>query len=151
MSDRIVVMNNGRAEQIGEPFEIYNHPATSFVANFVGTLSTLHARVKDAAAGIVEIGGQKVSLGRPLDRKSGDEIDIGVRPETVAIGARPGHDASLRARIDEVSFLGSVVRIRVAVGENAISVDTFNTATSHPPVIGSDCEISFSTDALVYW
>jgi putative spermidine/putrescine transport system ATP-binding protein len=151
MSDRIVVMNNGRAEQIGEPFEIYNHPSTAFVANFVGTLSTLHARVKDPAAGIVEIGGQDLSLGRPLDRNSGDEIDIGLRPETVAIGQRPDHNVSLRARIQEVSFLGSVVRIRVAVGESSISVDTFNTATAHPPVIGSDCDISFSTDSLVLW
>jgi putative spermidine/putrescine transport system ATP-binding protein len=151
MSDRVVVMNSGQAEQIGEPFEIYNHPATPFVANFVGTLNTLRTRVKDARAGIVSIGGQDLKLGRSLDKNSGDEIALGLRPETVAIGPRDGHDASLRARIEEVSFLGSVVRIRVAVGESSISVDTFNTATEHPPVIGSDCDISFAADALVFW
>ncbi|HEX7587262.1 MAG TPA: ABC transporter ATP-binding protein, partial [Anaerolineae bacterium] len=43
MSDRVVVMNNGRAEQIGTPFEIYNFPTTEFVAQFVGTLNTLTA------------------------------------------------------------------------------------------------------------
>ena len=49
MSDRIVVMNAGVAEQIGDPFEIYNRPATRFVASFVGTLNVLDARVADPA------------------------------------------------------------------------------------------------------
>src|SRR6202166_5351261 len=47
MSDRIVVMNEGRVEQIGAPFEIYNFPKTRFVASFVGTLNILRARVAD--------------------------------------------------------------------------------------------------------
>src|SRR5262249_32489771 len=47
MSDRIVVMNEGRVEQIGAPFEIYNQPKTHFVAQFVGTLSVLKGEVVD--------------------------------------------------------------------------------------------------------
>jgi len=53
MSDRIVVMNEGRVEQMGTPFEIYNRPRTRFVASFVGTLNILKATVADAAAGRV--------------------------------------------------------------------------------------------------
>ncbi|HEX6093506.1 MAG TPA: ABC transporter ATP-binding protein [Dongiaceae bacterium] len=51
MSDRIVVMNEGRVEQIGQPFEIYNHPRTRFVASFVGTLNILKGKIVDAAGG----------------------------------------------------------------------------------------------------
>ena len=51
MSDRIVVMNEGRVEQMGTPFEIYNRPRTRFVASFVGTLNILKATVVDAASG----------------------------------------------------------------------------------------------------
>ena len=55
ISDRIVVMNAGKAEQFGTPFEIYNRPATKFVANFVGTLNVLEGTVTDAAAGTVRV------------------------------------------------------------------------------------------------
>ena len=51
MSDRIVVMSEGRIEQLGTPFEIYNRPRTRFVASFVGTLNILRGKVTDAAKG----------------------------------------------------------------------------------------------------
>src|SRR5262249_34218526 len=50
MSDRIVVMNEGRVEQIGTPFEIYNNPKTRFVASFVGTLNIMNGKIADPAA-----------------------------------------------------------------------------------------------------
>src|SRR3954464_3817570 len=61
ISDRIVVMYNGRAEQLGTPFEIYNRPQTRFVASFVGTLNILNAEVRDAAQGRIAIDGQEVT------------------------------------------------------------------------------------------
>ena len=60
ISDRIVVMNEGRIEQIGAPFEIYNYPRTRFVASFVGTLNILSGKVVDAAAGKIEVDGQTI-------------------------------------------------------------------------------------------
>ncbi len=51
LSDRIVVMSEGRMEQVGTPFEIYNFPATAFVASFVGTLNAVEATIVDPAAG----------------------------------------------------------------------------------------------------
>src|SRR4026208_57749 len=53
ISDRIVVMSEGRAEQVGTPFEIYNFPKTQFVANFVGSLNNADAEVVDPANGIL--------------------------------------------------------------------------------------------------
>ena len=58
ISDRIVVMNAGRADQIGTPFDIYNRPATRFVASFVGTLNLIEGTVVDPAA-------NRISIGRP--------------------------------------------------------------------------------------
>ncbi len=60
LSDRIVVMSEGRMEQVGTPFEIYNFPATAFVASFVGTLNAVEARVVDAAARSLTLGGQPI-------------------------------------------------------------------------------------------
>jgi putative spermidine/putrescine transport system ATP-binding protein len=58
LSDRVVVMSEGRMEQVGTPFEIYNFPTTAFVASFVGTLNVLKATVVDPARGEVSISGQ---------------------------------------------------------------------------------------------
>ncbi len=62
ISDRIVVMYGGKAEQVGSPFEIYNRPATKFVANFVGTLNVLESTVTDAGTGLVRVGTQDISV-----------------------------------------------------------------------------------------
>src|SRR3954452_13510292 len=63
LSDRVVVMSDGRMEQVGTPFEIYNFPTTAFVASFVGTLNILPGVVADAGRGELTIAGQPVRLG----------------------------------------------------------------------------------------
>jgi putative spermidine/putrescine transport system ATP-binding protein len=150
MSDRIVVMNHGVAEQIGPPFEIYNRPKTRFVATFVGTLNVLEARVTDPASGGVEVDGQPVSLRRRLDAPTGAAISLALRPEALSLGAHPGHDATLSGRVEDVSFMGSVVRIRAGLGRSVVSLDMFNTATTPPPRLGETVTLSFaSADVLL--
>ncbi|MER2510231.1 MAG: ABC transporter ATP-binding protein [Amaricoccus sp.] len=145
MSDRIVVMNNGIAEQIGNPFEIYSKPATRFVATFVGHLNTLEARLTDPATGACEIAGQTVALGQPVEGPAGRAVTLSLRPEAILLGARPDNDVTIRAPVRDVSFLGSVVRIRAMVGAAPISLDIFNNTASRPPVPGEEIEISFSS------
>jgi putative spermidine/putrescine transport system ATP-binding protein len=150
MSDRIVVMNEGRAEQTGTPFEIYNRPATRFVANFVGTLNVLTATVVDPVQGSVSIGGKIVKLGRNLGpRKAGEPISLALRPEAVSLGKMQGRDTSIDGTISDVHFLGSVIRVRTRLGDNAVSLDMFNNPASAPPVAGARAEVSFSTQDLL--
>src|SRR5450631_1380904 len=66
LSDRIVVMSEGRIEQVGTPFEIYNFPSTGFVARFVGTLNVLAAKIVDPAAGTLEVAGQPIRTSNPI-------------------------------------------------------------------------------------
>jgi putative spermidine/putrescine transport system ATP-binding protein len=150
MSDRIVVMHDGVAEQIGDPFEIYNRPATRFVASFVGTLNVLTARLQDPATGRVSVDGQEILLGQAVHGNAGEAVHISLRPQAVHIGSRAQSDATLRGRVDSVSFLGSVVRIRVILDGQELSVDIFNTAAMRPPVPGEAVEVGFATgDVLV--
>ena len=65
LADRVVVMCNGRIEQVGRPFEIYNYPKTSFVASFVGTVNTLPCDVLDAASGRLSFADQEIQVGGP--------------------------------------------------------------------------------------
>ncbi|MBA3448596.1 MAG: ABC transporter ATP-binding protein, partial [Pseudaminobacter sp.] len=124
MSDRIVVMYGGKAEQVGTPFEIYNKPATRFVASFVGTLNILEGTVSDPARGTVRVNDSEIALKRPLVGKSaGEAISLALRPEAISVGNHPGRDSSIGGKISDVSFLGSVIRVRVGVGKDAVSLD----------------------------
>ena len=150
ISDRIAVMYGGKAEQVGTPFEIYNRPATKFVANFVGTLNVLEGTVSDAAAGKVRINAEEIAMkGRLNGSKTGDTMSLALRPEAISLGRRPGNDARLSGEIADVHFLGSVIRVRVGVGSDVVSLDTFNSPATPPPSVGEKTEISFSSKDLL--
>jgi putative spermidine/putrescine transport system ATP-binding protein len=162
MSDRIVVMNEGRVDQVGAPFEIYNQPKTRFVASFVGTLSVLNGKVVDATSGVLDVGGQKVVAGRGFpSAKAGDTCAVSLRPEAARLEGFGGQGATtnladraernrLQGTIEEVAFLGSVVRIKVRLGDNLLSLDTFNNPGVTPPERGAQATVTFSpADLLV--
>jgi putative spermidine/putrescine transport system ATP-binding protein len=162
MSDRIVVMNEGRVDQVGVPFEIYNHPKTRFVANFVGTLSVLNGTVVDAAGGVLDVGGQKIVAGRGFPNgKAGEPCAVSLRPEAARLEGFGGQGAvtnnsdlatrnRLTGTIEDVAFLGSVVRIKVRLGDNLVSLDTFNNPGITPPERGTAATVTFSpADLLV--
>jgi putative spermidine/putrescine transport system ATP-binding protein len=149
MSDRVVVMHQGIADQVGTPFEIYNRPATRFVAQFVGTLSMFDAKITDAAKGAVEMAGTKVTgLTLPSGTSNGSSITLALRPEAVSLKKDRG-DVSLKGTIADVDFLGSVLRIKVKAGEETIAFDTFNDPTTPPPAMGDTAHISFSKESLL--
>ena len=150
ISDRIVVMSQGRMEQVGTPFEIYNYPRTRFVASFVGTLNVLRSRVVDAASGRITVDDQPIVASTGLDGvQAGEFRSIALRPEAVSLSAPSAGGNGLDGTVEEVSFLGSVVRIRVRFGENTISLDTFNKPSAPPPERGQKVTVAFARDALL--
>jgi putative spermidine/putrescine transport system ATP-binding protein len=145
MSDRIVVMSEGRIEQIGAPFEIYNRPATRFVASFVGTLNVLAGVVADPEKGLVKVDGQDVRLAGPLvGAKVGDQRTLSLRPEAAGLRAPLAGENVLHGAIEDVSFLGAIVRVKVRFKENVISLDTFNNSAHAPPGRGESAVVSFA-------
>ena len=150
ISDRIVVMNGGIAEQVGSPFEIYNRPTTRFVANFVGTLNTFDAVVTDATRGEVMVAGVPMTLPQgDLVARKGDSVAIALRPEAVHLGRGIGREIILPATIEEVHFMGSVIRVRANVAGTRVALDTFNRADQPPPPVGSAAEISLSARDVI--
>ena len=147
MSDRIVVMNEGRADQIGTPFEIYNRPKTRFVASFVGTLNQLKAQRLEGT--LFDVDGQHIRVGTAYAGAEHQPMMLALRPETVSLVPDAGRSNQLKGRIDEVSFLGSVVRIKVKFGANIVSFDTFNSPAAPPPVRGSEVTLYFSPDDVL--
>jgi putative spermidine/putrescine transport system ATP-binding protein len=140
LSDRIAVMNSGRIEQLGVPRDIYERPATRFVADFIGASTALEVHVVDERA--IELrSGERFRLepARPLE--VGRFIDVLVRPERVHLGA--ASENAVRATVAGVMYLGDHSEIRLelpggarllAVMRGAVSLEAGATVTvSIPP------------------
>ena len=100
LSDRVVVMSDGRIEQIGTPSEIYNFPTTAFVASFVGTLNLVTAGVVDAGAGRLSVDGQEVRTSKAVTDAGPDgRVTLALRPEGIELGdGEPGDEPPERDR-----------------------------------------------------
>jgi putative spermidine/putrescine transport system ATP-binding protein len=149
LSDRVVVMSEGRIEQIGSPAAIYNFPATPFVASFVGTLNLLAVNVVDAADGRVSVEGQEVRAARPVtEARNGAMVTLALRPESIELGEGGGSNR-LRGTVEDVSFLGSIVRTRVRLGDSGttVSLDTFNDPNLTAAAIDELVTVSFPPEA----
>lgn len=150
ISDRIVVMNVGEMEQVGTPFEIYNFPKTRFVANFVGSLNTADAEVVDPANGLVSVDGvQFVSAEGTKDRKKGDKVKIAIRPERFSFASEQKKANVVDCTIENITFLGAVVRIQVKIGNTKFNMDTFNNPFLELPQIGSKEQVTCSKEAVL--
>ena len=118
MSDRIAVMSDGWVEQIGSPTEIYHHPATSFVAGFIGEANLLEGTLVEPGvdACTVDVAGESLRVpgaAPDVDRATGSPVLVMVRPERVRVGAEPPSESGsgLRASVSEVIFRGPVVHV----------------------------------------
>ena len=151
LSDRVVVMNEGRVEQVGPPPQVYGHPETGFVARFIGHLNVLNARAVDPAGGTVVIGDQLVQLPLALqDTAAGEEVQLAIRPESMRLhDGIPGANL-LRGTIEDVTFLGATVRLRLRLGDGTtVLMDSFNDAAVSPPSPQSDVTVSFPSSAVL--
>jgi putative spermidine/putrescine transport system ATP-binding protein len=150
ISDRVVVMYEGQMEQVGTPFEIYNFPQTAFVASFVGTLNAVEAVVIDPKANTLRIDGIPLQAAKGLENKqSGDKLTIAIRPERFSFSSEQKKANLLDAVIENITFLGSIVRIQVVVGSTKFYMDTFNNPFLELPKIGDKTQITCSREAVL--
>ena len=150
ISDRVVVMHEGRVEQVGTPFEIYNFPKTAFVASFVGTLNTATADVLDPAKGLLNMDGMQLVTADKMDgRKKGDKVLIAIRPERFSFASEQKKANVVDCKIDNITFLGSIVRIQVSIGDAKFNMDTFNNPFLELPKIGDKVQVTCSREAVL--
>jgi spermidine/putrescine transport system ATP-binding protein len=96
ISDRIAVMNNGKIEQLGPPEDVYERPATVFVAEFLGASNLLEGTYRGTEAGWGQVdlaNGARIRIPVERDRRAGESLRVGVRPEKIQVfpvGAEPG-------------------------------------------------------------
>ncbi len=150
LSDRVVVMNAGHMEQVGPPFEIYNFPKTEFVAQFVGTLNAVSTEIVDPAAKTLKLEGQMLQSAEDLSSYSpGDRVMIAIRPERLSFASEGKKANLLDCAIENITFLGSIVRIQVRLGNISFNMDTFNNPFLELPKIGDKTQVTCSREAVL--
>ena len=149
MSDRVLVMNDGRIQQIGTPEDVYRRPANRFVAGFVGRVNLISGTVVGWTAGIadLELAGseRRLRVRAPDPPAPRSELTVAVRPEALAV--RPaGADAlngsnALEARVRAVAFLGDRYQYELEAGPLSL------TAQSASAISGERLEVHIPPEA----
>lgn len=123
MADRIVVMHDGRVEQIGEPLEVYDQPANLFVAGFIGSpaMNFIHGTVRhdNGSAGIVAADGTSLPLAPGDGAPDGMQIVYGIRPEHLALA---GEGDGLPAEVAVVEPTGAEILVVCRLAGTEIQV-----------------------------
>jgi putative spermidine/putrescine transport system ATP-binding protein len=146
LSDRVVVMSQGHIEQVGAPFDIYNFPATEFVASFVGQLNLIPVELLSIDEKLVRLDGHTVRAGRIAEKFSLQKPRLAVRPEELNPGHVQGHN-NLRGKVESINYLGSIVRIQVEMSGLSFSMDMFNEQNLSIPKVGDPYDIHFPVNA----
>ncbi|MBP3541248.1 MAG: ABC transporter ATP-binding protein [Clostridia bacterium] len=120
MSSRIVIMREGRVEQIGTPEEVYEHPATLFAAGFIGQSNLIHGVVdKVGEDGQMTILSEGVSLPAYAEKEyhPGDKVVLCLRPQRVRYGSEPQHGLDLQGLILDKEYSGGMQHTHIRLGD----------------------------------
>jgi spermidine/putrescine transport system ATP-binding protein len=126
MSDRLVVMNAGRIEQLGAPREVYERPRTRFVAGFIGTSNLITGTVKsiDGGTAVLDTGVDEsvvVPDANEAGAQVGAQLDITVRPEKIVLSDEQPEAGrcAIRGRVTEVVYLGTATHYAIKAADGA--------------------------------
>ena len=121
MADKIVVLRGGLVEQVGTPLDLYNNPRNKFVAGFIGSpkMNMLLGKLqRNGASGAVAMGSAVMGLPKALNSgASGDAVTLGVRPEHMALGQKPGFAPFGDVRIELIENLGDQTMAYARTGD----------------------------------
>ncbi len=149
ISDTIVIMNKGKIVQSGSPEDIYNHPANSFVADFIGNANFFDGVVKEADEKFLTVSmlGSDVQIpvkGRDEVFKPGEEVNLAIKPEAVVVNPKSG---SFAGKIEVSSFLGATTEYKVESADGFLTAIHPNThGEVHTYRYGQDVRFSFKPE-----
>jgi spermidine/putrescine transport system ATP-binding protein len=149
MSDRIAVMNLGVVEQVADPHELYEHPATAFVAGFIGTSNLVSLRIDrtEADLAVMDLGDGQRIVAPANGSANGETMQITVRPEKIklAAGSVGGRASHVGGTVADVIYLGSMTQLMIDLrtGEQ-LTVHRLN-----DDVGGSDLRVG--DDVVLHW
>lgn len=150
ISDKVVLMDKGKIMQVGSPKELYNEPASLFVADFIGKSNFLGCQSEGISQGsaIVEILGKKLYLPIPGKAYKGTKgrMTVIVRPESVKVG--PSGKGLYEGRVTKAVFFGNFVEYDVMIGEKTLRVEAPRPQEQEPFKVDESVGISFDLNSV---
>jgi len=141
IADRVVIMNAGQIEQIGAPQQVFRHPASEWVARFLGLANLLRGEAGPDAAVITPIGVLRAAHGA----QAGDRVTVLIRPDAATLAGGEGDNIIVGALVEQ-SFRGGHIRAVVRVGEIDLAFE-FGASTDLPDA-GQPIRIALNPDSI---
>ncbi len=142
ISDKIVVMNKGVIAQMGTPTEIYYHPASEFVASFIGEANYLRGQIvaSNDNSSVIEVLGTQIEAFSSTNKAVGEDAALMLRPESVTLS----DEGSLPAKVILSCFMGAYQNYHVMVGDNLIKITDYNPKGKKIYNVGDDAWLRFN-------
>lgn len=141
ISDKIIIMSKGKVEQIGSPREIYYHPTSKFVADFIGEANFLNAEVAsvDGETAMIDVIGEKIEVNNFAHARAGDKATLVIRPE----GATLAEQGLLEVTVTLSTFMGAYQYYQVMVGDMEIQITDYNPVNRRIYDVGEKAYLDF--------
>ncbi len=142
MSDRIVVLNNGKIEQIGTPLEVYENPISEYVANFLGEANIFKGKVINNIdnKSVIEINNKETIIING-EYKNGSEIKVVVRPENIKLSKTERKNNCFKGKVNDEIYDGSVTKLIIKTENYTIKQLS----------IGNDRQYKEGDNVYLYW
>jgi spermidine/putrescine transport system ATP-binding protein len=151
MSDRIAVMKDGLAHQIATPDEIYNNPATAFVASFIGDMNFVHGTVldNDGKTCVLDVEGQKVAAKRAVDLGKNADALVCIRTERVQINPHKSVENRVTATLSRIVYRGTDYEATCRIGQSELRAVVQAVAWSADLGVGDQVEVAWSAEDVI--
>ena len=154
VADRIGVMDGGRLMQVGSPADIYERPASRWVADFIGNVNLFDGRVGDDRLSVEGTAAGRLVVAAPIDAAPRTPVWVAVRPERMRLTREqpPAPGNCLNGTIVEIGYLGdlSIHQVRIADGSRVTAaIANTGRAGERPPRQGEQVWLSFSAEAPI--
>ncbi|MDO5444827.1 MAG: ABC transporter ATP-binding protein [Eubacteriales bacterium] len=141
LSDKIIVMDKGYVAQMGTPQEIYYHPVSEFVADFIGEANFLKGKLTgtDDGKAVLDIEGNALKVEKRDDMEVGKEYTVVLRPEAASLADNGG----MPCKVVLSCFMGSYQNYHVKVGNTLVKLEEHNPKNKRIYSVGEECHLVF--------
>lgn len=146
LSDQIIIMSKGVVAQIGTPQEIYYHPVSEFVADFIGEANFLRGKMTGTESGlaVLDVEGERLAVAPREGMRVGEEYTVVLRPESAALSDEGG----LPCTVELSCFMGSYQNYHVRVGNTLVKLAENDPRNKRIFRVGEQCHLTFAPDAV---
>ncbi|MBE6003004.1 MAG: ABC transporter ATP-binding protein [Lachnospiraceae bacterium] len=148
ISDQIIIMSKGRMEQVGSPREIYYHPASKFVADFIGEANFIPAKVESVddvfGTADIDVFGEKITVRNHISVNEGEEALLVIRPENAKLSDK----GILKGVVTLSTFMGSYQYYRLKVGDMEIQLSDYNPVNRKIYEVSEEAYLDFDPKAV---